>query len=136
MRGTLVFGAVLVAGVLGAAAAHAQSGDWAAMTCSDFLKLSPGEQASIAAKVGPTDNARSVTSNSGSNSSSNSTTSTDNTNQMASTGSAPKGTAAGGPVAGQIVAACQAASPSQTLHDIVSTPGAVSNGLGSGTSSQ
>ena len=136
MRGTLVFGAVLVAGVLGATGAYAQSSDWASMTCSDFLKLSPADQASIAAKVGPTDNARSETSNSGTATTNSTTTTTDNTSQMASTGMAPKGTAAGGPMAGQIVAACQAGSPSSTLHDIVSTPGAVSNGLGSGSSGQ
>jgi hypothetical protein len=133
MRGTIIVGAALIAGLLGASSAFAQS-DWQSMTCSDFLKLSPSDQASIAAKVGPTPEATSQTSNSGSGTANSSTT--DNSNQMASATTATKGTAAGGPMAGQIVAACQAAPGTQTLHDTVSTPGAVSNGLGSGSNSK
>ena len=128
MRATLILGAALFVGALGAAPAFAQSGDWAATKCSDFVKLDSQAQANIAAQIGPAEVAKSLTSNSGSSSSTTAGTKTDQ-GQMASTGTAAPGTQNGPVKPGELVAACQA-QPNLTLHDIVSQPGAANSGAG------
>ena len=113
MRMTLIAGAALLGGLLTASSAMAAP-DWSSMTCADYLKLDQSSQASIAAQVGPADLAQSQTSNSAS--------------AMTSANTPATGTGATDHVVdpGQLASACQA-SPSSTVHDLVSRPGAINS---------
>jgi hypothetical protein len=80
------------------------SGPLGSMTCADFTAMGPTAQADAVKQIGPT----SLTSNSG----------TTTTATPAASGTA----AAGTPLeAGQLVAACQAAGPTSTVHDAYSS---------------
>lgn len=104
--------AVLALGSMSAGAAFAQaqgtmeiSGSLGAMTCSAFTALSPTAQADAIKEVGAMNPSGALTSNSGGTAAT-AKTSTSST------------AAAGTPLtAGQLVAACQAAKPTSTVHD-------------------
>ena len=110
----LASGAVLVLGMLGASASVAQaqnstdiSGPLGSMTCSAFTALSPTAQADALKAA----DANSLTSNSGA--------STTAGNGKVTAGGT---TAAGAPLTeGQLIAACQAASPTSSVHDAYSS---------------
>lgn len=114
MRIQLLVGGAMVAAALmgGSAFAQAQSqtdisGTLGAMSCGDFAKLGPTAQADALKQIGAPNPAGSLTSNSGSG---------DN----GANATAPS--AAGTPLtAGQLIAACQAASPTTTVHDAFSS---------------
>jgi hypothetical protein len=106
----LTGGVVLLCGILGANASFAQatnstdiSGPLGSMTCAAFSALGPTAQADAVKQIAPA----SLTSNSG--------------GTTAATPAASSTAAAGTPLeAGQLVAACQAAPATSTVHDAYS----------------
>ena len=107
---TLTGTAIVCLGMLGATAAMADNaaatgagtGTWGATTCGDFTKMDATAQANLVIQIGQTDT--SLTSNSGA---------TAKAGAASTTPSTPV-------TAGQLVAACQAATPASTLQDAIS----------------
>jgi len=123
MRISLLVGSATLVALLSASATLAQaqnstdiSGPLGAMTCSSFMELSPTAQADQLKQYGQTNPAGSLTSNSGA--------STTPANGAASVASSATGTPL---TAGQLIAACQGASPSLTVHDAFSKFNSPSN---------
>ena len=120
MRIQLLMGGALVAAALMTGGAYAQaqpqtdiSGTLGAMSCADFTQMGPTAQADALKQVGAPNPAGSLTSNSGSG-------------DAGANATAPS--AAGTPLtAGQLIAACQAASPTTTVHDAFSSFNAGAN---------
>jgi hypothetical protein len=83
-------------------ASFAQAGT----TCADFAKMSEADQTALIASMAPPDTTKSSTNAS-------------TTKQDASAPATPMVSA------GQVVAACQAAAPTATVHDVLSTAGSV-----------
>ena len=141
MRIELITGAaVLALGMLGSSAALAQnattgglSGTAGAMTCGDFTKMDSTAQANVITQANGANSTSYLTSNSGAgsagtpsgdgtsgggNASSSPNMASNSNSSGTASGSTAGSTAAGTPLtAGQLVAACQAASPTSTLQD-------------------
>jgi hypothetical protein len=133
----------LLVGALSAGSALAQNapsatgalaGGNGSMTCGDFLQLSHGEQASLAGSIKMDSTPSSLTSNSGFGSANNNSGTADNSTNSGNPSSTSPGNQNGtlGPdtplTSGQLVAACQAASPTTTLQDAYSSFGASDSG--------
>ena len=108
----IVAGSLLAIGLLGSGAAQAQnassslSGTVGAMTCSDYTRLSADAQASLLTQTDQSNSSSSLTSNSG---------------VAANSDKSSNSGAAAIPLnSGQLIAACQAASPSSTVQDAYS----------------
>ena len=106
---SLAAGAVMILGTFGAHSAFAA--DWQSLTCAQFTAMDATTQADIAGQIKRSDVAKTESGSNG----------------MSSDNSQTANVAGGNPPvkAGNVIAACQAATGTTTLADLVATPGAL-----------
>ena len=134
---TLLIGALSAGSALAQnapAATGALAGGNGSMTCGDFLQLGHDQQASLAGSIQMDATSSSLTSPSGVGSANNNNTSANGSAMSGNASSKSPGNQNGTVVpltpltSGQLVAACQAASPTTTLQDAYSSFGASDSG--------